>query len=157
VSLLFTPICTYSFYFMYRIGKWVSVIAGPCIPGQWRQVALVQAENSLSAFLDGKLSASISMDGYQKDSYLPQYSIGKLSTGIGAERFTFMGDISQVRVWSSARTADDLNCNGTCIVFEGERDGTLNLSAMIRLIQTLFVMIILCVCVLFHRYVTVPR
>ena len=51
-----------------------------------------QDASTVSIFIDGKVTNTVQMDGDQGNYYLPNYSIGALSSGAGGEFFTFNGN-----------------------------------------------------------------
>jgi outer membrane protein assembly factor BamB len=85
-------------------GGWTSADTRPVTDGQWHHVAVVFDQGAMTFYKDGSPTAD------QLSVPSPQQAAGALQLGSGFGSTTgFVGDLYDVRVWSVARTAEQVN------------------------------------------------
>ena len=102
-----------------RVGKWIGIDAGECVANKWRQIAFTQENSKVTAFLDGNITSTVELDGNQGSYYPPKYSIGSLGSGvISSDILSFKGDVGLIRIWSTVRTQDNINCGDRAVAID---------------------------------------
>jgi hypothetical protein len=79
-------------------------------PDQWTHVALVHGGGTLSAFKNGVLVGSVPSGATQQPTtgVFPVLHVGGIINS-PTRNWTFQGEIDEVRVWNTARTAQDIS------------------------------------------------
>ncbi len=105
-------------------GQDFTIVNGGLVINQWNHLALTYGENLLTFYLNGQFQQVISAEGVCGDMSLP-FTMGKLNFD-GNNDFYFDGLLDDVRVWSEARTEDQIEQYYNCKIQDPESFPTLS-------------------------------
>jgi len=98
----------------------LSADSTPVTDGQWHHLAIVFDAGTVTFYKDGVATADSLTVGASISNQLWQMQLGSLWGGAAG----FIGDMWDVRVWQTARSADDI-ANGRWVVLTGTESGLL--------------------------------
>eukprot|EP00742_Colponemidia_sp_Colp-10_P000171 GILJ01000191.1.p1 GENE.GILJ01000191.1~~GILJ01000191.1.p1 ORF type:complete len:1107 (-),score=150.58 GILJ01000191.1:133-3453(-) len=91
-------------------GNFQGIQVGVCKADKWVHISLVQEENILKGYYNGELTNSLDMKTYQENSYNGYFTVAKF-TDLESEKYGFVGQVDELRVWDVARTREEVRCN----------------------------------------------